>query len=53
MSKTSYVTGLAAVLYLVKISAAHEHHNDEIPEGEAVSAKPLVRAILFPNPFSS
>lgn len=29
-------------LLLFKIAAAHEHHSDDIPEGEAISAAPIV-----------
>lgn len=39
---------LAAVagLSLVYRVAAHEHHGDQIPEGEAVSPEPIVQLIL-------
>ena len=33
---------LLALLYLVGQAVAHEHHTDEIPEGEAISAEPIV-----------
>lgn len=38
---------VAALLYLVGHVFAHEHHMDDIPEGEAVSAEPIV-----PSPTS-
>ena len=44
MPATSSIAGLVALLCSISIAAGHEHHMDEIPEGEAVSAKPLVRA---------
>ena len=31
-----------ALLYLAGQALAHEHHTDEIPEGEAISAQPIV-----------
>ena len=31
-----------ALLYLTRQALAHEHHTDEIPEGEAISAQPIV-----------
>lgn len=33
-----------ALLYLAGQALAHEHHTDEIPEGEAISAQPIVLA---------
>lgn len=33
-------TSLAFALFT--LTRAHEHHTDDIPEGEAVSAEPLV-----------
>ena len=33
-------------LLLLGIVAAHEHHSDEIPEGERISADPIVRPLL-------
>lgn len=37
---------LAALLLVAGNSYAHEHHGDAIPEGEAVSADPIVRVSL-------
>ncbi len=39
--------GLAVVgcLLLAGQAAAHEHHSDEIPEGERISAEPIVHPI--------
>lgn len=31
-----------ALLCLAGQALAHEHHTDEIPEGEAISAQPIV-----------
>lgn len=31
-----------ALLWLAGQAFAHEHHTDEIPEGEAISAQPIV-----------
>lgn len=33
---------IASCLLLVAQATAHEHHNDDIPEGQAISAEPLV-----------
>ncbi len=33
-----------AVAAMVGMARAHEHHGEDIPEGEAVSAEPLVSA---------
>lgn len=33
---------LLALLYLAGQALAHEHHTDEIPEGQAISAQPIV-----------
>ena len=33
---------LLALLYLAGQALTHEHHTDEIPEGEAISAQPIV-----------
>lgn len=30
---------------LVSTAQAHEHHEDKIPEGEAISPDPLVRSL--------
>lgn len=38
---------LLALLYLAGQALTHEHHTDEIPEGEAISAQPIV-FIPFP-----
>lgn len=35
------ITGLV-VLGMLGMTQAHDHHGEEIPEGEAVSAEPLV-----------
>ncbi|MCJ1275646.1 hypothetical protein MMC21_003449 [Puttea exsequens] len=32
---------LAALLLLIPLALAHEHHTEDIPEGEAVSAEPI------------
>lgn len=37
--------GLLLCVLLARNSAAHEHHSDKIPEGEAISAEPIVRAV--------
>ncbi|KAL9640153.1 MAG: hypothetical protein Q9164_000421 [Protoblastenia rupestris] len=37
----SQIAGLAALICLAARAIAHEHHSDEIPEGQAVSAKPI------------
>lgn len=39
--------GLAVMgcLLLAGQAAAHEHHSDEIPEGERISAEPIVHPI--------
>jgi len=34
----------AAITLLAVVARAHEHHEDNIPEGEAVSPDPLVRS---------
>ena len=44
----SYPLSLIALLCLAGQAWAHEHHTDEIPEGEAISAQPIV-----PFPASS
>lgn len=36
-------------IVLASQAVAHEHHGDEIPEGEAVSAEPIVRLSLQQN----
>ena len=36
---------VGAACLLAARAAAHEHHGDEIPEGEVVSAEPLVRGL--------
>ena len=41
MSRAEYF-GLLLFLSFAKSAAAHEHHTDKIPEGEAVSAEPIV-----------
>ena len=40
---------LLALLYLAGQALTHEHHTDEIPEGQAISAQPIV---LIPIPLS-
>lgn len=35
-----------ATLVFARTGAAHEHHLDEIPDGEAISLEPLVRPAL-------
>ncbi len=43
----SRIFGLAAgCLLLAGQAAAHEHHNDEIPEGERISPDPIVNPLL-------
>ena len=39
---------ILALLYLAGQALTHEHHTDEIPEGEAISAQPIV----LPPPHS-
>ncbi|KAL9117156.1 MAG: hypothetical protein Q9187_006312 [Circinaria calcarea] len=41
MTPRSPLTSLGLVLYLATVAAAHEHHDDKIPEGEAVSPDPI------------
>ena len=36
------LVSLAFVITLVPLAFAHEHHEDAIPEGQAVSADPIV-----------
>lgn len=44
------VLSAALVFSLVTRVIAHEHHDDEIPEGEGVSADPIVTLSPFPSP---
>lgn len=42
MSQAKYF-GVLLSLSFATSAAAHEHHTDKIPEGEAISAEPIVR----------
>lgn len=40
---------LVTLLFALSVaSVAHEHHEDNIPDGEAISSEPIV----YPPPFS-
>ena len=39
--RTASVAGLVYI-FLIDRATAHEHHGEDIPEGEAISAKPIV-----------
>lgn len=48
MSSTSFFRlALVVGLALVGKAASHEHHDDKIPEGEAVSPDPIVCPHFF------
>ena len=42
----SHPLRLLALLHLAGQALAHEHHTDEIPEGQAISAQPIVPSSL-------
>lgn len=42
-SPLTTITILAAAATLVPMASAHDHHEDDIPEGMTVSPEPLVR----------
>ncbi|KAL6712813.1 hypothetical protein ACLMJK_009654 [Lecanora helva] len=37
----AHLRGAAALLYFARSVLAHEHHGEDIPEGEAISAEPI------------
>ena len=48
----SSLLSIAALLCFAGQVLAHEHHMDDIPEGEAVSAEPIVCLPLMESPLS-
>ena len=42
ITSMSRPTAVVALLFLARHVLAHEHHEEDIPEGEGVSAEPIV-----------
>lgn len=46
----SRLSAAVAFLYFAHGVFGHEHHGEDIPEGEAISAEPIVRSLRQEKP---